>query len=262
MSRTWQFGDLEFLVLWEQLQGDFLPHPFLFTSRTPLYDDYLQEKREAAELVSRRMDESFASVLEAVAHPDIRIIVNGWDVQEPERADGRIRMIAARRGDKGYLVTQVPGETVFHSGGFTIVECDPIRLADAVVAALPTTVPGADAEIPLTPPDVQHGDFDYEYGQSRVSADAVDGVAHGAARFLNRPPVVVGSIDVVQGSSVFGPRGISRHRLEWRDLLEDGRYAIGHAAPWKAIAVDAQTLTVMINVRIAEVIRVIRDERG
>ncbi|MGW4351650.1 ESX secretion-associated protein EspG [Nocardia sp. NPDC004582] len=262
MNRTWQFGDLEFVVLWEQLQGDFLPHPFLFTSRTPLYDDYLREKREVAEQVSQRLDGSIAEVLDAVAHPDIRIIVNGWDVQEAERPDGRIRMIATRRGDKGYLVTQVPGETVFHSGGFTIIECDPIRLADAVVAALPKATPGADAEIQLTPPDVRHDDFDYEYGQSRVSADPVDGVAYGAARFLNRPPAVVGAIDVVQGSSVFGPRGISRHRLEWRDLLDDGRYAIGHVAPWKAIAVDAQKLTAMINVRIAEVIRVIRDERG
>ncbi|MFF2552657.1 ESX secretion-associated protein EspG [Nocardia sp. NPDC058058] len=261
MSRSWQFTDLEFVVLWEQLDGDPLPFPFTFTSRTPLYDDYLREAREAKDQVNRRLNGSFTGVLESVAQPDIRVIVDAWDGLDPKRADGRIRIVASRKGDRGYLVSQLPGETYMHSGGFTVTECDPLELAGAVVAALPESEPGEHAEIPLTPPHEKQDDTDYEYGRSRIGADSEDAVAVRSRRFLHIPATSVGTIDIIQGSSVFGPRGISRHRLEWRDLPNSGRYAIGHAPPWKAVSVDRKKLTGMVNTRIAEVVRVIKEER-
>ncbi|WP_330183371.1 ESX secretion-associated protein EspG [Nocardia sp. NBC_01503] len=261
MTRIWQLGDLEFVVLWEQLNSDYLPFPFSFMSRTPLYDDFLREKRETAERVRTRLSGSFDSVLESVAQPDIRIIVDAWDGRDPQRSDGRIRIMATRKGSQGFLVTQLPGETYMHSGGFTVAECDPLRLADEIVSALPVSKPGDHAEIPLSPPSEKQDDIDYEYGRSRIGAGPEDPVADRSRKFLHIRPTLIGTIDVIQGSSVFGPRGVTRHRMEWRDLQDSGRYVIGHAAPWKAVAADEKRFIGMINARIAEVIRVIKEER-
>ncbi|NNH71884.1 ESX secretion-associated protein EspG [Nocardia uniformis] len=261
MTRSWQFEDLEFVVLWEQLAKDFLPEPFVFLSKTPLYYDYLREKRETAERLSGMRDGYFADVLKFVVNPDIRIVVNGWDGRDRERADGRIRMLAARKGGRGFLITQLPGETHSHGGGFTVSECDPLALPDVVVGALPTAEAGALGEIPLTAPAATCDEIDYDYGRSPVGVVSEERVGALSTRFLRTTPQVMGTIDVIQGESLFGPRGISRHRLEWRDLPDSGRYAIGHAAPWKAVSVDSARLISMINVRIADVIRVIKAER-
>ncbi|MGV9663607.1 ESX secretion-associated protein EspG [Nocardia niigatensis] len=264
MNQQWRFGDLEFLVLAERLGHDYLPKPFTFMSRTPLHDDYVREKREMVQQVSSRLhaDGSLNRVLESLVQPDIRIVIEGWDGRDPKRADKRIRMMAARRGGHGVLVTQLPGETYMHSGGFTLTECDPIMLADGIVAELPMGEPAGDAELPLTPPDEKRDDVDYGYGHSPIGAPVEDDLGRMTQRFLRTPVSLVGTINVIQGTSVYGPRGITEHRLEWRDLEGQGRYAIGHAPPWKAVPADARRLTSMINARIAEVIRVIKEERG
>lgn len=264
MNRQWQFGDLEFLVLSEYFGNEHLPAPFTFMSRTPLHDDYVREKREmVAEVRDRlRADLSLHHALEPLVQPDIRIVAQGQDGQDPRRADTRIRIMAARRGDRGIVMTQRPGETYMHSGGFTMAECDPILLADHVVAELPAGEPGGSAEIPLTPPGEGLNDVDYGYGRSKIVAPQEDRAHQTAQRFFRTAVDLVGTIDVIQGTSVYGPRGITRHRLEWRDLAGQGRFAIGHAAPWKAVPVDGKRLTGMINARVADVIRVIKDERG
>lgn len=263
MTRTWSFEDLEFVVLWEQVtDGDFLPRPFQFHSQTPMFYDYLREKREAVVTLRRRLESSFSEVMESIVKPDIRIVLDGWDGKNLERAEGRLRVMAVRKGMRGFVITQLPGETYTHGSGFTITECDPLRLADLVVGVLPDAEPGSRSEIALTPPTEDQGETDYEYGHSVVGADRDHLIADSSRRFLSTAPSVIGTIDIIQGMSVFGPRGVSSHRLEWRDLPGDGRYAIGHAAPWRAVPVDGKRMIAMVNARIAEVIRVIKDERG
>ncbi|WP_306360372.1 ESX secretion-associated protein EspG [Nocardia sp. CC227C] len=261
MTRSWTFGDLEFVVLWELFGEDRLPHPFVFTSRTPMYFDYLREKREVAERLRTGADAAIAPVAESMVRPDIRITVDGWAGRDPERADARIRILATRKGDRGYVAIQLPGETYTHSGGFVVAECDPLRLADAIVAALPTAEPGDATEIALLPPEADREGLDYEYGRSPTRFRPEETLPGRSRRFLRTTPSLIGTIDIEQGMSKFGPRGITRHRLEWRDLSDDGRYVIAHAAPWVAVSADHGRLTSMINVRIADVVKVIREER-
>ncbi|MBF6235771.1 ESX secretion-associated protein EspG [Nocardia otitidiscaviarum] len=257
MNRSWHFGDLEFVVLWEKLTGDFLPHPFTFTSRTPLYDDFQREKYETSLRAQARVDAALVRAFESLAYPDIRVAVHSWDAQAPGRADGWIRLLAGRRGDRGFLAAQIPGETPRHSGGFTIFECHALAVADAVVAVLPEVNSGARGDIALSAVVENH---DHTYGVSPVAASRDDPEGHARA-FLRADHDRIGIIEITQGESKFGPRGISTHRIEFRDLSDDGRYAIGHSAPWTAIPVDANKLRAMLNTRIADIVRAIKDER-
>ncbi|GAB2562536.1 ESX secretion-associated protein EspG [Nocardia heshunensis] len=260
--RSWQFEDLEFLVLWERLVGDSLPEPFEFISSTPMYYDYLREKRQAAERLEEVLKGPFAAVMDTLSAPDIRLVAHGWDPQNPNDLSCRIRMLAARKRGFGFVVKQVGSESHASGGSFIVTECDPLCLADELVAALPLVEPGRVPEIPLAPPHEATDDVDYSYGISAVGAESQDDLLRRSQRFLHRQLGLIGTIDVVQGQSKYGPRGISSHRVEWRDLPDDGRYAILHAPPWKATSVDVKRLTSMINNRIAEVIRVIKEERG
>ncbi|MBF6178435.1 ESX secretion-associated protein EspG [Nocardia otitidiscaviarum] len=262
MTRRWAFTDLELAVLWENATGELLPSPFTVISSTPSYYDYLREKRETRERLHATHGSSFDHVLTAIARPDLRITVNGWDTDDPDNEQERVRILAARAGGHGYVVTQLPGKTPDAGGSFTIAACDPVALADTVVAALPDAAPGAQAEIPLAAPASGTEDLDQFIAQSPTAADHGNVVSVRSKRFFRVRPTRMGVIDIAQGNSVFGPSGITDHRLEWRDLPDHGRYAIRHAAPWKAIGVDAQKLTTMINMCVADIIRVIKDERG
>ncbi|WP_181699436.1 ESX secretion-associated protein EspG [Nocardia sp. GTS18] len=260
MSRAWQLTDLELVVIWESLgEAGVLPRPFVFTSRTPMYYDYLREKQIVSERLPTKLGNSFENVLEAMTKPDVRIVVNGLDPSDPLRADGRVRMLALRRANRGYLITQLPGETHMHSGGYTVAECDPLKLADVTVSALPSADAGKMPEIPLIETAVD--DVEYDYGRSLVEDDFDERAKVRSNKFLAMPTTSVGSIGVVQGHSEFGPRGITERWLDWRDLTDDGRYAISPEPSSKAIPVDSAQLISMINARIAAIIRAIRDER-
>lgn len=260
MNRRWNFTDLEFVVLCESADEDRLPPPFVFTSRTLLYDDFLREKARARNRLEARLGRSFEHILQALFHPDIRVVVDGWggpEASDPERC---VRLYAARRGDIGYVVQQLPGETIWHSGGFVMAECDAVELADAIASLLPSVDAGRRPDVVIVT-DNPSDEMDYAYGQSAVEDSFDDSVLHRSAIFLGWPTSTTGIIEVVQGNSRFGPRGISRRQIRWRDLIDDGRYAITTDVPSIAVGVDIPRLRTMINNEIATVIRAIKDER-
>lgn len=261
MSRTWRLTDLEFVVLWEDSVDDFLPSPFVFTSRTPLWDDYLREKRQTRERLAASGDASLREAVAMLARPDIRIEAGGWDPRNPADPAAVLRVIAARRGPRGVLATQLPGETVRHSGGYTFTECDALALADVVAAALPAAEAGCRAQVVLAELDT-HDEMDYTYGRSDILAPADARPRERTAAFLDAPVTGVGLISVVQGRSKFGPRGMIRRELAWRDLENDGRYAIVDGTPPVALAVAPARLVDLINVEIAAVVQAIKDERA
>ncbi|WP_406265593.1 ESX secretion-associated protein EspG [Nocardia sp. NBC_00881] len=262
MSRTWSFTDLEFVVLWERLEEDFLPHPLMFTSRIRLHDDLAREKAQIWDRLRSTVDGSLGDALAAIARPDVRLAVQGRNGKDLDDPAGSIRILATRSGDSGYVVKQRPGETIRHSAGFTITECSAVRLADAVVAELPDIGPGKLADITLVP-ERSADDMDYSYGRSRVEqATFENSVGQRSQRFLESSLSVIGAIEIIQGRSRFGPRGVTRHVLQWRDVEGDGRYVIAVQNPLAAVAADRKRLTAMINTKIAEVVRVIKDEGG
>ncbi|MEU1980942.1 ESX secretion-associated protein EspG [Nocardia sp. NPDC019395] len=259
MSRTWCLTDVEFVALWEELREGLVPRPFEFTSRTSRNDEYLQEKAEARQRARDRHGRSIDEVLELVARPDIRIVAHGWDRRNPDDPTTRVRLLAARRGDRGYLLTQLPGETIWHSGGYTIVEVSARGLADAVVKALPECATGRLGELVFASRDGSR--LDYSYQQSIVGDPVDDPDRERARRFSAATVAGVGRIRLSQGYSRFGPRGIASHELHWRDLVDDGRYAITTENPPVAVGVGTTALTALLNDRIAAIVRSIKDER-
>ncbi|WP_328395542.1 ESX secretion-associated protein EspG [Nocardia sp. NBC_00416] len=259
MTRTWKFTDLEFVVAWEDTQADILPGPFVFTSRTPLYYDYQREKREIRERLRTTLDPDFHRVVDIAARPDIRIELHGWGRDE-EDPDSQIRLLAVRRGNDGYLLKQLPGETVWHSGGYIVTECAPVDLAGALTAELPEVAAGTRGETVLARHS-RNPDVDYSFGRSVVHDSFDDTVHEQTTGFLEAPTTGEGIITISQGISRFGPRGVFRIRMRWRDLDDDGRYAITLGPSPVAVPVEAKQLTAMLNDSIAEVVSAIRDER-
>ncbi|MFQ6324614.1 ESX secretion-associated protein EspG [Nocardia sp. CWNU-33] len=259
MTRTWKFTDLEFVVAWETYQADLLPAPFVFTSRTPLYDDYQREKRELRAQLGNTLDNNLARVMDVVARPDIRVELQGWG-SDSEDAESQIRLLAVRQAADGYLLKQLPGETAWHSGGYTITECAPLELADVLLAELPEVAAGKLGDIVLAE-QTKSADLDYSYGRSFINDSFDDTVERQADQFVRAPSTGEGIISIEQGMSRFGPRGITRRRLCWRDLEDDGRYAITTAIPPVAVPADTKRLTTLLNSGIAEVVKAIKDER-
>lgn len=259
MTRTWKFTDLEFVVTWESRQADILPAPFVFTSRTPLYHDYQREKREMRERLRTTADPEFDRVVDIVARPDIRIEVHGWG-RDHEDAGSQIRLLGVRRGNDGYLLKQLPGETAWHSGGYIVTECAPLELAGALIAELPEVSAGDRGEIVLATRS-HDPDVDYTYGRSIVHDSFDDTVQQQTTSFLGAPTTGQGVITIGQGVSRFGPRGVVRIQQHWRDVEDEGRYAITLGPSPVAVPVDTKRFTTLLNTGISEVISAIKDER-
>ncbi|WP_306356520.1 MULTISPECIES: ESX secretion-associated protein EspG [unclassified Nocardia] len=256
--RTWTLTDLELLVLWEDLGAEFLPWPLVFASRTEWWSEHLENLARTRDTLRDR-DRAVDEVLRAVHAPDLRIAVFGQNGCDPHDPHGSIRILGARCGDLAYLVTQLPGETVRHSSGFTIAEFYANELAERVVAALPDVGAGRGREIVLAGRD-DSAEVDYGFGLSPAHETMDGSVVDRAADFMAAPASSVGTIDVVQGRSRFGPRGLARYRLEWRDLTDDGRYVIIDEYPRVAVAADRGRLTATLHNRMAEVMLVLEDE--
>ncbi|MGV9674809.1 ESX secretion-associated protein EspG [Nocardia sp. NPDC003482] len=260
MTRTWQFTDMEFLVLWESVQNDFLPIPLSYVA--PRTEDQLDHaKHRAGERLFADPDHEFQEVLETLADPDLKVTVRALDEREPDNPEHSVRLYGARKGDRGFVVRQLPGETIWHSAGFVITECEAIALANAVVRELPEAPAAGFADLVLTATNGARNGDDYEYVQSAVFDTFDDTVDRKSARFLALPFSTIGLIQIVQGHSRFGPRGVLRRQLELRDLIDDGRCVINFDHPRIARGVDSDRLVDLINAEIAEVVRAIKDER-
>ncbi|MBB5912853.1 hypothetical protein BJY24_001720 [Nocardia transvalensis] len=259
MNRTWKLSDLEYYALWRSVVEDFLPFPLMFATDIPTDDEFRRELRRTLDEVRGRLNGEFDDALRAITEPDLWIAVTGWDPSDWDNPEHVVRLVGVRRGDRGYLITQLPGRTYWHAGGFTVAECHAVALADAVVGAMPENEAGRLPDITL--PGESAAGLDFDYGRSTVRDSFDDSIGDRAQRFLDTPTPYSGTIDVHQGASRFGPRGRVRYRLEWRDLVDDGRYVIDDRIPPVARAVDRAHLINAINTKVAEVIRAIKDER-
>ncbi|MFQ6395304.1 ESX secretion-associated protein EspG [Nocardia sp. KC 131] len=245
MRRTWELTDLEFVAAWAAAGEEQLPQPLLYTLRTELLEDSERELRQAATQLRAKYGASLDPLLAALGQPDIRVAVHGRSPADPDNPKGQFRLHGCRLRGTGYLVTQLPGETIWHSGGYTITELDALELAKAIVDALPMVGPGRHRDIVLPEGEVDHGDV----------------IRARARRFLALPAVMTGTISVIQGHSVYGPRGVRSRTMRWRDLVDDGRYVITGRPP-AATGADARRMTAAINNAIAHVVTAIQEERG
>ncbi|MEV6273920.1 ESX secretion-associated protein EspG [Nocardia sp. NPDC051832] len=259
MTSRWELSDLEFVALWEPFRAGTVPRPFQFTSRIPDYDDYQREKEAIRDRMRNTLGQELGGALEAAACPDIRVVVAGYDGADPKDPKAQVRLLAVRRGGLGYVLVQLPGETQWHSGGYIIAEHDALVLAMAVAEALPDKSAGRLGRLVLPR---QGDDMDHSYQRSVAHELTHDPDRDRAVEFRRSQICGQGSIEISQGSSRFGPRGIVRRVLSWRDLDRDGRYAVTAANPPVAIGAGAERLAGLINAEIAEVVLAIKDERS
>ncbi|WP_225729884.1 MULTISPECIES: ESX secretion-associated protein EspG [unclassified Nocardia] len=250
---------LEFMAAWTELNEEYVPPPLSYTARARYKDEHDRELRAVRSELRRRWGNWLTPVLEDIARPDIRILVRGLDGVRPDNPRRCIRMLGARKGDRAFLINQEIGETTWHANAFTITEHTAVGLADAIVDALPKAEPGKQPDVVLAAPRTD--EIDYEYGQSAVLDSFEDTVVTRAAWFENAPTTLTGTIELEQAYSRFGPRGKVRRFLQWRDLTDDGRYALVPGNPVTAVGADARRMVALINTELAEMVRAIKDER-
>ncbi|MEV0293208.1 ESX secretion-associated protein EspG [Nocardia sp. NPDC050710] len=225
MTQQWEFTDLEFRVLWDRYidEESGIPTPLTYTCRTKYLDQYLNEKYRTWERLRDTVDPAIRELLQA--RPEVLVRVVGWYDQDRTDPKQWIRLRGIRSGMHGYVISQHPGETVSHSGGYTITECGPRAIAETVVRMLPQVEAGRRGSIPIVID--QEGDLEgFRSGGSLVTEEVDYSGARHSEQFLNTPASKTGAITVIQGHSKFGPRGVHRHHLVWRDLPDDGRYLI------------------------------------
>ncbi|MFD4460652.1 ESX secretion-associated protein EspG [Nocardia sp. NPDC058480] len=223
MSRTWEFTDLEFYVLWRRLTGNRLPNPLTFKTNTRLLADFERESYETWERLQHTLDPVIRTVFEVLERPDVWVRLRGWRDSQESDPQYWVKARAARVGANGYLVYQRPGETYTHSGGYVVIDCGPYGIAEALVDLMPVVGAGSGGLIPLTT------DAEPEEHQPRASMffeEADTSVARRSAEFFDIPADRTGTIDILQNKSMFGSRGMHREILIWRDLPDDGRYTI------------------------------------
>jgi hypothetical protein len=259
VTDSWDVDPLEFLVRWESQGQPGLPAPLTFRSATESRTAFLGDK---ARVRARLRDEprpDLNAAMAVLARPDVRVAVQARSGLDPADRRRCLRLYAARRGERACVVRQRIGETVDHSAGFTLTTGPAPALGELVANALPHAARGSRPATPLPGADRDSG-HDYGVGR-RAWRDSFDEPPPRAAlRLLSTPPVTVGLIDIAQGRSRFGPRGLSGHRMTWRDLLDDGRYLITEDEPPLAVPADRAAVVAMINARIAEIVHRLRDE--
>ncbi|WP_280438069.1 ESX secretion-associated protein EspG [Nocardia carnea] len=251
MNRSWDLTDVEFDALCQLRANDEFPQPFRVISRTRYHADYVREMAETQERLAPLVEEGLGEVLEVLSWPDLRVLAWAEEVSGP----GIRRLQGVRRGSRGFAIEQVAGDP---GDRFRISECDPIELAQSVVAGLPEEGKGRRGTVLLPDPTNDH--IDYDHGVSRVH-DLDDSVHRRSADFESVPLTWTGTIAVQQGISRFGPRGRVGRHLGWRDLSGDGRYVIGMDLPRAAVPVSAADFVHLINSEIAVVVAAIRDQR-
>ncbi|WP_194825892.1 ESX secretion-associated protein EspG [Nocardia sp. XZ_19_231] len=225
MTRIWEFTDVEFYVLWQRLVRANMPRPLTFVTEIRDSNEFEQHKHEAWLRVSEMIDGELRSAIDVLARPQAYVRLRGWHDRASEDPKYMIKARAARSGAHGYLVYQKPGITSWHSSGYTVVECGPHGLAEAIAGHMPPLEAGRSGIIPLVggqstvQPDV-------ESRPSMVFEEADTGIAARSAAFFDTEAERTGLIEILQNQSMFGSRGMRREILVWRDLPGDGRYTI------------------------------------
>lgn len=259
MIRTWTLTDVELIVLWHRLFTDRLPQPLFALSRGADGAEWEQLAAEARNGLRAKEDGVLHDALDRVARADIQVAVYAFDPRNPEDPRAAVRILGAQQGSMATMIRQLPGETRWHSSGFGITLTAAQGLAGLLTAALPVCAAGRLPDTPLVlVPD--GGDTDHQYGRSLVYDSDLDAERRSAA-WLDHPAERDGMIETSLGSSIFGPRGVTAHRISWRDLVGDGRYAIADAGAPVATAVDNRRLAAMITADITKVSQTLEDER-
>ncbi|WP_433606967.1 ESX secretion-associated protein EspG [Prescottella agglutinans] len=235
---SWRFTGLEFEVLWTRLGRDRLPYPLRFRPVADTQDDLDRQRRAAAESWVPRMTESLHRHLSVLAEPDVRIEVSGL----VGAASGTmIRMHAGIRGATGTLAIQLSGPDVDTGGDVLVHGMDPVRIPNAIAAALPVVPAGARPAIRFRRSDLESGT-----GPLLVSAGSTR-IRDDALGLLRRPRTGIGEITAFAGVAYDSRPTTDGIGLHWLDFDGDGRYCLRETAGVVVTPVSGSELAVEIS---------------
>ncbi|MFJ4658110.1 ESX secretion-associated protein EspG [Nocardia sp. NPDC088792] len=250
----WEFTDDEFHVLCVKHLEGMLPAPLTYLSRTPLLADYEGEVAEIRGRLDLELGPEFRQAMEVVARPEVWIGLRANRDGAFGDPAGLIRMHAARQGRRALLLRQEAGETFEHGGNVTVLECDPEELPGLLVAQLPPAKAGRRTSVPIVVAQPVASD---PYASSGSGAfDSFDESDESATvAFLSEPVTLAGRVRIAQARSKYGPRGVTGVALDWRDVVDDGRYLIDLSQPeLLAVGVDTRQFTDLLAQSIAQII--------
>ncbi|WP_280399605.1 ESX secretion-associated protein EspG [Nocardia carnea] len=257
MGRSWTLTGLEFSVLWEDLREVSLPAPFTYLSDARSFSEWEREERDARSHLQSVDKYGLGDVLDIVARPDLQVVLHAWDPRAGNDPATHIRLHAVRRGPRTYLLQQLPGESVQHSGGFTITECGHLALAELIAARLPDREPGRFDSLPIP----GGKSLEANPGESLVRELPDDPQTAAGVEFIRKPKELTGAVEVRQGLSPLGPKYRARRGFWLYDLVDDGRYLVIPGRQHYAVGVDTSKISDRINTLTAEVIAAITEQR-
>ncbi|KAA8879686.1 hypothetical protein F3087_43805 [Nocardia colli] len=249
---------LELVVLWELMSDDTLPFPLTHWPTHQYESDYYQAKRETAERLLAILPEDAQQLWEAVVKPDIVIWAAGEAPDDETDMSAVTRVVGLRRESFAVVLAQEPGETAERGGDINVYETDVPGLAKAVLDQLPKVGPGRRGEIPIL--SEKPDGMDYSYGSSQV-LEGDESPEQRSDHWRNARATQFGELKVEPGSGVHWIQDRRGYLLRWRDLADDGRYVIEPKPNPVAIPVDGNAFEALVNQRVVELVRRIRENR-
>ncbi|MBL1075210.1 ESX secretion-associated protein EspG [Nocardia sp. 2] len=249
----WEFSDIEFKVLCNRYRQNRIPAPLVYTCRTRSEVEYEHQLAEANSRLLERLPADFRTVFETLVRPDVAVFAQVWCDREMKNPEKRFRIHGARRGHRACMLTQSPGETIWHTSGFTLTECEPDELPALLVSQLPAAEAASGPDVPIV---IDSGQPEADYAPRPSAFDSFDepDSARGLA-FLSKPAEWTGGFKIRQVRSKYGPRGMTGKTLLWRDLPGDGRYLIElDELEMRAAGASAQRIAERIGAGVSHVL--------
>lgn|GEM_PF-4607336 len=257
MEHTWQLTGLEYLVLRERLLGR--PNSWPFRTLTPIESawDYQFVKARVWGELKAKWDAELAEVLAASLEPDIRLVAQVFGT----RGDNATRdlLTAKRFGDRAIVIQGFNPTSLYSHDHFEVTLCDAAAMSRVLVDRLPPMTPGADPRVELLSYDKEETVDHWTRGNSGFYDDG-DTVDTRSRYWQAAPKSRVGSIQINQGQSRFGPRGKVTKHIFWEEHGDDGCYIVDLEPPIAAVAADGEQLRVTIDAQCAELLIVGQDE--
>ncbi|NUS44190.1 MAG: hypothetical protein HOQ24_10945 [Mycobacteriaceae bacterium] len=225
-ANSWLLNPADLSVLWPPYQFATVPDPFIYTNvirhRYPLPSDPTHVFSD----VRMRLGASFEQFVRALHLPEVRVVVNAWDLTKPEDPRGRVRVLGVRAHGHSYVVRQLPGNTPAHTGYFVMTEHSDLALAKAVVKTLPSVPAGS-------------------IGRTVLTSGAQ------ATRILTSPKHRVGTIEIYVGN---GPSQCGTI-VSWCDVVDDGRYLLASGDTPQGYGIDPELMIRMLHALFGYAIR-------
>ncbi|MQY24976.1 ESX secretion-associated protein EspG [Nocardia aurantia] len=258
-EQTWHLSDLEFLVLRERVLHRDLPYPFTYVNpRLTTYAEFERLKSAVWRSLQSRWDPNLIDAITQAANPDVRVQVRTWHSTNMEDLSQRFFLVGNRCADRAILVQGYSDNSVDTFDRYRIVDAPAESLSSMVVEALPEMTAGSQSRVDL----LTYGQEEtVDHWSKRGFYDTGDNdVDRRSQNWQQASQSLVGIIEIRQGRSKFGPRGMSLTRMFWEDHPGDGRYVIDLAPPMAAVGVDSAGLRARIDRAISETLLVVQDE--